>query len=108
MTRTEKYKKYRDEIEHTTFDDEEKSKKEQSAEMVDEILKKENRGTNNLSFNELKEIHDIYVEPEPVEKKKKINPIKKKQILFVIICSVVIIGLLIGLILVGIKLFGGN
>ena len=107
MTRVEKYRKYREEIEHFCFDEQEKTKKEQSSELVDEILKDEKRTTKSFAYDELMEIHKVYVD-EPEETKKKLTSAKKKQILFVIICSVVIIGLLIGLILVGIKAFGGN
>ena len=108
MTRTEKYKKYREEIKHSFFVEKEKTNKELTSDYVEEILTKEGRNTEQLSVDEIIKAHQLYDQEHEVESKKKLNSIKKKQILFVIISAVVILGLLTGLIIVGIKLFGGN
>ncbi|MBR0033868.1 MAG: hypothetical protein IJP60_02485 [Bacilli bacterium] len=106
MTRVEKYREYRNEISQLPSEPNQ-TKKRQSSQRVDELLK-ENKNQKKLAFEDVYEGLDIYnVEHTNIERTHP-NYRKRNLILFYSLMTLVIIGLIIGIILVGTSLYGGK
>lgn len=106
MTRVEKYREYRNEISQLPSEPNQ-TKKRQSSQRVDELLK-ENKNQKKLAFEDVYEGLDIYnVEYTNIERTHP-NYRKRNLILFYSLMTLVIIGLIIGIILVGTSLYGGK
>lgn len=103
MTRVEKYAEYRKEIQNSFNNI---STKEKSSSRVEKIIQENRMTANNINYDDVMEAYEIYDKEDPIEKKKR--EINKKQILFVMIYAIVILALVIALIFVGIKAFGGK
>ena len=108
MTRTEKFKKYREEIKHSFFDEKNKSSKEISSELVDSFISADKRQTNSLSYDEIMSAFETYETGEVVKVKKKMNLTKRNYLIFIIFMSLIIVSLLVGAIITGIIAFGGK
>ncbi len=106
MTRVEKYREYRKEILNSFYFDKKETKKSIISNKVSQATLNKDTA-NNLSVDEVMEAYELYDETHEVTTKKKLNNVQKKELLFFIIGGVVIIGLIIGLIIVGINIFGG-
>lgn len=106
MTRVEKYREYRTEISQLPSEPNQ-TKKRQSSQRVDELLK-ENKNQKKLAFEDVYEGLDIYnVEHTNIERTHP-NYRKRNLILFYSLMTIVIIGLIVGIILVGTSLYGGK
>ncbi len=106
MTRVEKYREYRNEISQLPSEPK-PTKKRQSSQRVDELLK-ENKNQKKLAFEDVYEGLDIYnVEHTNIERTHP-NYRKRNLILFYSLMTLVIIGLIIGIIFVGTSLYGGK
>lgn len=106
MTRVEKYREYRNEISQLPREPNQ-TKKRQSSQRVDELLK-ENENQKKLAFEDVYEGLDIYnVEHTNIERTHP-NYRKRSLILFYSLMTIVIIGLIVGIILVGTSLYGGK
>ena len=106
MTRVEKYREYRNEISQLPSEPKQ-TKKRQSSQRVDELLK-ENKNQKKLAFEDVYEGLDIYnVEHTNIERTHP-NYQKRNLIFFYSLMTVVIIGLIVGIILVGTSLYGGK
>lgn len=106
MTRVEKYREYRNEISQLPSEPKQ-TKKRQSSQRVDELLK-ENKNQKKLAFEDVYEGLDIYnVEHTNIERTHP-NYRKRNLILFYSLMTIVIIGLIVGIILVGTSLYGGK
>lgn len=103
MNRVEKYAKYREEIQNSFAD---VTTKEKSSDRVKQILR-ETGTSNSISYDDVMGAYEIY-DSNPSETKHKVIKLEKHQIIFLCSCLVVIIALAIALIIVGIKVFGGN
>lgn len=108
MTRTEKYKKYREEIKHSFFDEKDRTSKEISAELVGSFISSDKRQTNSLSFDEVMSAYETYETDEVIKPKKRTNLTKRNEIIFAIVMSIIIAALLVGVIITGINAFGGK
>lgn len=107
MTRTEKYYKYREEIKHSLFDEKDFSTKRISAELVESLIKGEERQTNSLTIDELLFAHEPYEPKQKAKTKKKMNLTHRNKLVFYIFMSIIIASLLVGVIITGINVFGG-
>ena len=107
MTRVEKYRLYRKEILNSFYTDDKETSKKKSAEFVSK--KTLNRDVSKMSYDDVLEAYKIYDDGTEVVQKeqKRLNEYQKRHIIFVSVCIGLITLLLTGLILVGIKLFGG-
>ena len=103
MTRVEKYAEYRKEIENSFRD---KTTKEVSSKRVEKMIKENRMTSNKINYDDVLEAYDIY--DTGVQEEKRKSKISKKQIIFVMIYSVIIIALIASLIIVGIQAFGGK
>lgn len=104
MSRVEKYREYRNEI--ASLPDEPKpTKKRQSSQRVEKILK-QNQNKSQLAFEDVYEGLDIYNVPGSIERTHP-NYKKRKLILFYLVMSLIIVGLIIALVFIGKEAFGG-
>ena len=104
MSRVEKYREYRNES--ASLPDEPKpTKKRQSSQRVEKILKEKENQTK-LAFEDVYKGLDIYNVPGSVERTHP-NYKRRNLILFYSIMSLIIVGLIIALIFVGKEAFGG-
>lgn len=107
MTRVEKYREYRKEILNSFYYEKKETKKSIVSSRVSQATLNKDTA-NNLTVEEVMEAYELYDESKPTEKKRTINNSQKKELLFFIVGIVVIIALIIGLVFVGINIFGGN
>lgn len=105
MSRVEKYREYRNEI-NSLPDEPKQTKKRQSSKRVDQILQ-ENNGQNKLAFEDVYDGLDIYNVVSNNEE-KHLNYKQKSLIVFYSVMGLIIIGLIIALIFVGQSAFGGK
>ena len=103
MTRVEKYAEYRKEIQNSFKDT---STKEKSASRVDKILKDNHGSSQTINYDDVMNAYEIYGNEEDTPTKK--HHISAKSIVVGIIYGIIIAGLVVALILVGIKAFGGK
>ena len=104
MSRVEKYRDYRNEI--AALPDEVKpTKKRQTSQRVDELLHQPNK-EEKLRFDDVYDGLNLY-NVEDNTKSTYPNYIKRNYTIFYIVMSVIIVGLIIALILVGKSAFGG-
>ena len=105
MSRVEKYREYRNEI-NSLPDEPKQTKKRQSSKRVDQILQ-ENNGQNKLAFEDVYDGLDIYNVSSNHEE-KHLSYKQKSLIVFYSVMGLIIIGLIIALIFVGRSAFGGK
>lgn len=105
MSRVEKYREYRNEI-NSLPDEPKQTKKRQSSKRVDQILQ-ENNGQNKLAFEDVYDGLDIY-NVSSNNKAKHLSYKQKSLIVFYSVMGLIIIGLIIALIFVGQSAFGGK
>lgn len=107
MTRVEKYRAYRKEILNSFYVEKNDSKKEKSSELVSKIALTRD-DSSKMSYKEVLDAYKIYDnQDEKQVEKQQMSEYQKRHLKFVFICVGIIIILLVALILVGIKLFGG-
>lgn len=104
MSRVEKYREYRSEIAALPSQPKE-TKKRQSSQRVDRLLA-DKKGQKKLAFEDVYEGLDIYNVPTNIERTHP-NYAKRNLVIFYVCMSLIIIGLIIGLIFVGKEAFGG-
>ena len=105
MSRVEKYREYRNEI-NSLPDEPKQTKKRQSSKRVDQILQEKN-GQNKLAFEDVYDGLDIYNVSSNNEE-KHLSYKQKSLIVFYSVMGLIIIGLIIALIFVGQSAFGGK
>lgn len=101
-TRVEKYAKYREEIQNS-FND--MTTKEKTSERVQKILNNTDSG-RNIALSDVMEAYEIYDQDDGENDKHKIS-VNKRKVLFTLFFLLIIIGLVVAMIIVGIKAFGG-
>ena len=104
MSRVEKYREYRNEIAQLP-DEPKQTKKRESSQRVDRLLNQDNH-QHKLGFDDVYDGLDIY-NVEPHTNSSHPNYGRRNLIIFYSIMSVIIVGLIVGLILVGKSVFGG-
>ena len=107
MTRVEKYREYRKEILNSFYFDNKETKKSIASDKVSKATYNKNT-TNNLSVDEVMEAYQLYDETHEAPQKKKLDNIRKKEIIFFALGIIVVLGIIAALIVVGINAFGGN
>ena len=107
MTRVEKYREYRKEILNSFYNDKKVTKKSIASQRVSNATLNTDTG-NSLSYDDVLEAYELYDEKVEVQEKKTLSKVQKKQLVFLIVGILIVLGLLAGLIIVGIKVFGGN
>ena len=107
MTRVEKYREYRKEILNSFYNEKKVTKKSILSERVSNATLNTDTG-NSLSYDDVLEAYELYEEKKEEPAKKTLSKVQKKQLLFLIIGILVVVALLVGLIIVGINVFGGN
>ena len=108
MTRVEKYREYRKEILNSFYADKKVTKKKQSSDLVSRATLNQD-ATNSLSYDEVLEVYQIYDKGDDETKKKnRLSKAQKHYRIFIIVCLTIIALLASGMVIVGIKLFGGN
>ena len=100
MTRVEKFHRYREEIANMKF--ETQSNKKTISEKIDRMCS--NSDTSMLNYEQVLNVFDSYDPDAKNNKKRHHIKLRKNQIIYWSIASAVIIGLLVGIIVVGIKL----
>lgn len=107
MTRVEKYRKYRKEILASFYSSKEETKKSITSEKVSQATLNKDTA-NSMSVEQVLDAYKLYEEEKPVEKKKQMNPTRKKELIFFLIGIAVVAILITALIIVGINAFGGK
>lgn len=102
MTRMEKYADYRREIMQMK-DESENTKKSQASRKVSEILKKE----DTLALEDVLSGLDIY-QNEEINTTKHLSLKQKRKIIYISVCSIIIVALLVLTIVIGVNTFGGK
>ena len=105
MSRVEKYREYRNEI-NSLPDEPKQTKKRQSSQRVEKILR-ENKEQNKLAFEDVYDGLDIY-NVSTNNETKHLSYKQKSLIVFYSVMGVLIVGLVIALIFVGQNAFGGK
>lgn len=100
MTRVEKFHRYREEIANMKF--ETQSNKKTISEKIDRMCSSSD--TSMLNYEQVLNVFDSYDPDAKNNKKRHHIKLRKNQIIYWSIASAVIIGLLVGIIVVGIKL----
>ena len=100
MTRVEKFRRYREEIANMKF--ETSSNKKTMSEEIGRMVG--NREGSKLNYEQVLDIFDSYDPDAKNTKKRHHIKLRKNQIIYWSVASVVIIGLLIGIIVVAVNL----
>lgn len=100
MTRVEKYRTYREEIANMKI--ESFSSKKVVSQRIERICN--DNESSKLGYDEVLKVFDVY-DSDAKKVKKHINlRLKKSQIIYLLVATIVIVGLLIGVIVTGLKL----
>ena len=102
MTRTEKYRRYRNEILNMKF--ETFTVKREASETLDKLH--DNRLGNKLNYEQVMTANEVFNEGDVKFKKRRCINLTKYEIFYYLIAALVIAGLVAGLIISGIKLWG--
>lgn len=100
MTRVEKFRRYREEIANMKF--ETSSNKKTMSEEIGRMVG--NREGSKLNYEQVLDIFDSYDPDAKNTKKRHHIKIRKNQIIYWSVASVVIIGLIIGIIVIAVNL----
>lgn len=97
MTRVEKYRSYREEIANMKIEN--FSSKKAVSEKIERICN--NNESSKLNYEEVLNAFDVYdTDGEPVKRKRKIR-LRKSQIIYIAVATIVVAALLVGVILTG-------
>ena len=102
MTRTEKYRQYREEISNMKFEN--FTQKREASDTIDKLHDK--RLGTRLNLEQVMIANEVFDEGEVKFKKRRIINLTKYEIFYFLIATLVIVGLVIGLIVTGINLWG--
>ena len=102
MTRTEKYRQYREEISNMKF--ESFTQKKEATETIEKL--NGNRLGNRLNYEQVMIANSVFDEGEVQFKKRRMINLTKYEIFYYLIALGVIVTLLIALIISGIKFWG--
>lgn len=102
MTRTEKYRQYREEISNMKF--ESFTQKREASDTIDKLT--DARLGNKLNLEQVMIANEVFDEGEVKFKKRRLINLTKYEIFYFLIASIIIIALVIGLVISGIKLWG--
>ncbi|MBQ0009353.1 MAG: hypothetical protein KBS97_03675 [Firmicutes bacterium] len=100
MTRVEKYRRYREEIANMKF--ETSSSKKTMSQQIGRMVG--NSDSSKLNYEQVLDIFDSYDPDAKNTKKRHHIKLRKSQIIYWSVASVIIIGLLIGIIIVASRL----
>lgn len=102
MTRVEKYRRYRQEIANMKFEDSSSKQK-----LVNDEIRKDSLYDNKLvGYESVMNVYDSYDTNGKNQKHKHSFRIRKDQVRYCLIAASVLTVLLVGIILVGIKIWG--
>ena len=101
MTRTEKYRQYRNEIANMKFDS--FSEKEQTAKEIEKV--QYSGSGRKLNYEQVMVVHELMDDGEVNFKRKKYIGLTKYEIFYFLIATLFVIILVVSLILVGTKLW---
>lgn len=99
MTRVEKYRRYRNEISNMKF--ETFSQKQELAEQLDKVH--DNRFGNKLNYEQVMAVNDSFDKGETKFKKRRLINLTKYEIFYFLIAAIIIMLLVVGLVITGIK-----
>ena len=102
MTRTEKYRQYREEISNMKFEN--FTQKREASDTIDKLHDK--RLGTRLNLEQVMIANEVFDEGEVKFKKRRIINLTKYEIFYFLIATLVIVGLVIGLVVTGINLWG--
>lgn len=100
MTRVEKYHRYREEISNMKVENF-STKKEVSSQ-----IEKDDYHTKVISYDKVMDIFDIYDTDATNKKHKRLFHLRKDQIIYCLIATIIILIILIPMIFIGIDLWG--
>ena len=102
MTRTEKYRQYREEISNMKF--ESFTQKREASETIEKLH--DTKASNRLNLEQVLIANEVFDEGEIKFKKRRLINLTKYEIFYFLIAALVIVVLVIGLIISGLKLWG--
>ena len=102
MTRTEKYRQYREEISNMKF--ETFSQKREASEAIEKLPGA--KSGKKLNYNQVMEANEIFDEGEVKFKKRRLINLTKYEIFYYLIAATVFVALVVGLIVSGLTLWG--
>ena len=102
MTRTEKYRQYREEISNMKF--ETFTQKREASDAIEKLNGK--RNSKKLNYEEVMEANEVFNEGEVQLKKRRIIKLTKYEIFYYLIACSLILLLVIGLIISGVSVWG--
>ena len=102
MTRTEKYRQYREEISNMKF--ESFTQKREASETIEKLH--DTKASNRLNLEQVLIANEVFDEGEIKFKKRRLINLTKYKIFYLLIAALVIVVLVIGLIISGLKLWG--
>ena len=102
MTRTEKYRQYREEISNMKF--ESFTQKREASETIEKLH--DNRLGNRLNLEQVMIANEVFDEGEVKFKKRRLINLTKYEIFYFLIASIIFVILVVGLVVSGIKLWG--
>ena len=102
MTRTEKYRQYREEISNMKF--ESFTQKREASETIEKLH--DTKASNRLNLEQVLIANEVFDEGEIKFKKRRLINLTKYKIFYLLIAALVIVILVIGLIISGLKLWG--
>ena len=102
MTRTEKYRQYREEISNMKF--ESFTQKREASETIEKLH--DTKASNRLNLEQVMIANEVFDEGEIKFKKRRLINLTKYEIFYFLIATLVIVALVIGLIVTGINLWG--
>ena len=101
MTRIEKYRSYREEISNMKF--ETFTKKSEASETIEKLHS--SKLGNKLNYEQVMKANEVFDQGEVVFKKRRLINLTKYEIFYYLIATIVIVALVVGLIITGIKLW---
>ena len=102
MTRTEKYRQYREEISNMKFEC--FTQKREASDTIEKLHDK--RLGTRLNLEQVLIANEVFDEGEVKFKKRRLINLTKYEIFYFLIAALVIVALVIGLIVTGINLWG--
>ena len=102
MTRTEKYRQYREEISNMKF--ETFSQKREASETIEKLH--DTRSGKKLNYSQVMEANEIFEQGEVKFKRRRQINLTKYEIFYYLIAATVFVALVVGLIVSGVILWG--